>query len=374
MNRKWVVAFLVLVPLVTSGWLARETSAGRAAVMTPVVFLNVMVQTGEWRPLNLVTRRPTVEEHAIESPSGRKLTLRIWIPRPLLGLKPGTRTPAALIYTPFIGGGLEDPRLVNLADAFSRAGIASLTLWDDDDSLVASERDIQDVVAAFQFLAAHPAVRREALGLVGISYGNGPVILAAADPAIREDVRFIVSHAGYYNLENVLRFIMTGEYEYGEIRGKAEPNRYGHEILSRTLERLGVDDAAAKAFTESPKDFEKNLRALPKLRELAQHLSPARVIGELRADRIYLIHATDDTFIPYTESMRLRDAFTRQNFAEQNLGGRARLTTVRFQLIDVFEHGTPRKPTLENLRRYWIPNFAKAVGFLYTLLRETYAL
>lgn len=351
-----LVLFAVLAVLITAGSFAiARVPALKAGVITPLAFLNIMVQQGAWRPLQILTPQPELETHAIESSSGRKLETRVWVPRALWQ----NRFPATVIYTPFIGGGLEDPRLVNLASTFARAGIVSLAFWRSGDPLVASEKDIADVVSAFRFLAEHPAVRPEAVGLVGISYGAGPVMLAAADPRIRGDVRFIVSHAGYYDLENVLRFIVAGEYGYGEIRGKLEPNRYGHEILSRTLEHLGVDDATAKAFTETPENFDENLAELPELRELARRLSPAEVIAELRAERLYILHAANDAFIPYTESLRLRDALSNR-------------LPVRFQLIDVFEHGTPRPPTLENLRRYWIPNFTKSLTFLYTLLRETY--
>ncbi len=373
MSRRLRIAFIAIVlfaALAALGFFAvSRIPALRAGVMTPLVFFNFLVQDGAWRPLEVLTPSPRRERTVLESPSGRRLDAALWIPARARG-----PAPAAVIYTPFIGGGLEDPRLKNLAETFARAGIVSLAFWRDRDPLVASPKDIDDVVAAFRFLQQHPSVRPDAVGLVGISYGAGPALVAAARPEIRDAVSFVMSHAGYYDLENVLRFIVTGEYEYGDIRGKLEPNRYGHEILSRTLEALGVDDATAKNFTESPQDFDENFERLPRLRELVERLSPSEVAGELRAEHVYIIHATDDTFIPYTESLRLRDAFTRLSFAGQNLGGRAGRLQVRFQLIDIFEHGTPRPPTIENLRRHWIPNLAKSIGFLYALLRETYAL
>src|SRR5207247_930503 len=56
--------------------------------------------------------------------------------------------------------------------------------------------------------------------VLGVSVGAGPALLAAADPRVRERVRAVVSLGGYASAREVLRFWLTGAYEYGGVRGR----------------------------------------------------------------------------------------------------------------------------------------------------------
>src|SRR3972149_3263126 len=50
-------------------------------------------------------------------------------------------------------------------------------------------------------------------GILGFSFGAGPALLAAADPAIRDQIALVGSFGGYWDLANVIGFITTGWFE-----------------------------------------------------------------------------------------------------------------------------------------------------------------
>src|SRR5215831_12386830 len=56
---------------------------------------------------------------------------------------------------------------------------------------------------AFQFIG------RDA-GVACFSYGCGPAVAAAADPGIRDHVRFVLAFGGYFDIREALEFLVTG--------------------------------------------------------------------------------------------------------------------------------------------------------------------
>lgn len=318
----WLLLLVLLVLVVGRVWLSWA------------VTINLLVSEGAWRPLQLVTRQPVVEEVVVNSDSGRRLVVRVYRPS-------GTTETGLVIYTPFIGGGLDDPRLVNLAETFSRAGLVVAVPWREVDKLVVDGDDIDDVVATVDWLLNEmPQV-----GIFGISYGTGPVFAAAADERVRDKVRFVVGLNGYYDLGNVVDFINSGRYEYGEVVGQQQPDEYAQEIIDNTLAVYGgsIDVFLASA------EFER----------LRISLSPAQAVEKLRGE-VFIVHSATDTFIPYTESMRLRDALLAEG------------VPVSFVLTDVIEHGQYRPVNVANAWRYYLPagrDFANLVSRLLRLYR-----
>lgn len=302
------------------------------------VSFNLLIPVGKWRPLELLTQSPIREEHRIESTSGRALTVHVYRPK----AQPKKPRTAMIIYTPFIGGGLDDPRLVNLASTFTRAGFIIAVPWRDQDRLVISAKDIDDVVSTALFITTQQELNVDALGFFGISYGAGPVIAAATDQQLRDSTRFIISFGGYYDFQHVLDFILTGRYSYQDIEKTIEPHPYGREILDATLSYYNVEAETFRAGTE----FE----------TLRQILSPSNVVQRINTE-VFIAHSTDDRYIPYTESMRLAET----------LGERVPVT---FALTTIFEHGTYKKLSIENIRRHYLPSIDDFYNFLFTLLSK----
>jgi dipeptidyl aminopeptidase/acylaminoacyl peptidase len=338
-----VIIFLVIIFAILT------ISSVTTVFKTAMVWVDIFVPQSE-QLLDFFIHIPSPEKYSIESKSGRILPAHLYLP-------PGKdKIPAMIIYVPFIGGGIEDPRLVNVAKSFARAGFAVLIPSRSEDKLVMSAKDKEDVVSLFLFLEEHPRVNPNRVGLIGASYGSGPVIMAAADEEIRERVRFVMSAAGYYDFKNTLRFIVTGSYSYRGIEGKLEPWFYTREILKETLVHHQINDNLFEKFISQPKLFEELFKKTPEIRELGSQLSPSTVIDDVQA-RFFVFHSTDDILIPYTESMRLADALRDR-------------VPVKFALLSMLEHGIPRPFTLKNIRQYYLSSIFDSYIFLYHLLSE----
>ena len=317
---------------------------------TAALWINMAIPEGDWRPLDLFTPVPVLEKHSIESESLRTLILHLYLPAG------NDKAGAIIIYTPFAGGGIEDARLVNVAKSFAQAGFAVLLSSRTGDKLIMSAKDIQDVVSLFLFLEKHPKVNPKRIGLMGISYGAGPVIIAAADLKIRERVQFVMSMSGYYDFKNSLRFIVTGQYSYNDIRGQSEPLAFTQEILKNSLEHHGINGELFESFISQPDRFEELFQNSPEIQEFGLQLSPLRIIDDIKA-RFFIIHSIEDLLIPHTESIRLADA----------LKGKV---PVSFTLLSLLEHGQPKPFTMKNITRYYVPSLADSYIFLYKLLKE----
>ncbi len=291
------------------------------------VTINLLIPKGNWRPLELFTKKPIREEFFIESSSGRKLTLNIYQPKKSQELKT-----AIIIYTPFIGAGLDDFRLVNLANTFARAGFIVAVPWRSEDHLIISTKDAEDVISVALFLKNKSELKTNKIGLWGISYGNGPMIVASVDSRIKDFISFIVSFAGYYDFQSALEFVVSGD---------SDP--YAKEILNKTLKYYNTDEETFLRGTE----FEK----------LKKGLSPSSLIDQLTAD-FFITHSIDDRYIPYTESIKLADAL------------RLRSGQVTFALTTVFEHGAYKKFNFENVRRHYLPSVADFYKFLFVLISK----
>lgn len=300
--------------------------------------INLLIPRGDWRPLEIFTITPIKEEHQIKSFSGRLLRIRVWRPK-----KPAKKSRSALIiYAPFIENSSDDLRMINLSNTFARAGFVVAAPWRSEDPFIINLKDRDDVVSTVLFLRENIQLEVAYYGLFGISAYSGPVIAAAADPRIKDWVRFIISFAGYYNIENVLRFVRTGQYSYKDISGTIEPDFFTQNILAKQLDYYRID---LESFL-SRAEFEK----------LRRDLSPSTFVDQLNAD-FFIIHSTDDAMIPYTESMRLADALKHR-------------VSVHFTPTAVFEHGSYKKINLGNLRRYYLPGMIDLYKFLYALLSK----
>lgn len=320
----------------------------------------------------------------------------------------GSRRPMeALLYVPRSRGphaaiilihgvvetGKDDRRLIWAARLLARVGFVVFTPdFQGFKSLTLRASDIGEMVDSFRYLEGRrDLVRPDRIGLFAFSYGAGPMLIATADPAIRERVRFAVSFGGYYDLRNVIRFITTGTYEHGGQVWHLQPHdyprwiflRYNLDLLADPRDRrLLAEIAEAKAKDErvdagplardlgpegraayevltnrDPARVDTLLAATgPLLREHLVVLSPARIAADLRAT-VYLVHSDPDPFIPHTESLKLAEALAPS--------GKARLTILR-----IFDHVRPSfpEPTVSNILGVYLPEGTKLLRLIADLL------
>ncbi len=323
----------------------------------------------------------------------------------------GGRMMPAYLYLPRAGGaatgivlvhgvnetGKDDPRIVWLAQLFARAGFAVLTPdFQGFKSLTVRTSDVEELVASVQYLASRrEAVHSGQVGLVGFSFGAGPTIIAAADPRVRERVRFVVSFGGYYDLEDVITFVTTGAYGFDGVHGHLTPNEYTRWIFLRYKLELISDRrdreilrAIAEAKAKDPAADEGSLaRTLgsegraayelltnrdpvrvpaliaglePAVRQDIRFLSPDRVLPELRA-RLFIIHSDPDAYIPVTEALRMAAALRSRG-------------NVRLVILHSFAHVQPDFPKLDlrTLFTVYLPEGSKIFGVIFDLLRESH--
>jgi hypothetical protein len=141
-------------------------------------------------------------------------------------------------------------------------------------------------------------------------------------------VRLVLSLGGYASAPELLRFFLTGEYGWNDVRGRVvhEPDvvrwflEANADLLDISARQALADPARAAAVLASPP---------PAVAGLLAALSPERVAGRIRA-RLVLVHGVDDRAVPYTESLRLAAARP------------ARTRVVLVRVLDHVEAGWPR--------------------------------
>lgn len=284
----------------------------RRAFISTAVTINLLVPKGSWRPLQWTTPAPTWRDIETKTANGQAITVRLFEPQKSsrLGL---------VVYTPLIGGGLDDERLVNLGITWARAGIPVAVPWSENGLAIRTD-DTEEVIAAAYQLQEHTDTA--AVGLFGISYGNGPTFHAAIDPRLSDSAAAIVSLNGMYDLMNVVTFIESGQ-----------SHEYGREVVAATR-------AAGTTLTD-----------------VRDNLSPITTIDQLTLP-VYVIHSTSDQFIPYSESVQLYETLQAKEKASLLV------------LTDVIDHGTYRPLTPTNLFTRYLPagwGFARIVYEILSL-------
>lgn len=304
--------------------------------------------------------------------------------------KEGRRFPLLLVHG--LGpAGKDDERLVLLANDLARAGFLVLVPeLEGMKTLRIRTSEAEDILESFLSLsrAEHAGPRG---GMMGIGYGSGPMLLAAADPRIRDKVGVVTTFGGYYELRTVMSFALTGGYEYGKHRGHVRPDASlrwmfayknldllrsasDREKLRKIIEkrnRYETMDADALAKTLGPEGralynfllntdqerFAPLYENLPlPVREQVYQLSPSRAIKYITASFI-IVHGTDDYAIPYTESLRLADAVGDKNRAS-------------LALLPHFMHIEPSDPSAGDLYKRYVLGGWRLFAAIYELLEK----
>jgi dienelactone hydrolase len=385
--KKLIIGFVGLALLVVIFF-----SQIRLGVLT-ALFLRDMLDSGtvhapERGALAWVTPAPAVKQ--VEIPKGNeKIAADIYY-RPKSG-----KQAAILLTHGIIEDGKNDPRLIRFAHSLARAGFVVLV---PDLKGMKSFRilfsDVDDIVASVHYLASLADIVDESkMGIMGFSYAAGPTIMAAADPTLRDRVKFVVSFGGYYDPINVIRFITTGYYEYGDEKGFLQPQPYGKWVFFMNNVDYVENDQDRKILREifrneqmdtpgnvgpllaglsprgkylyelltnkDPKRVDELFKRIdPRVREYLGKLSVAPLIPSVRA-RFLIGHGTTDPLIPYTESMRLADA----------VGNQSR---VHLAILRLFAHVDPARRSFSAKEYFtvYLPSMWQFYDLVYDLLGQ----
>jgi dienelactone hydrolase len=313
----------------------------------------------------------------------------------LYRLPDGKRRAAMLVTHGIIEAGKDDPRLIRFASSLARAGFVVLVpeLRGMKSFRIRFE-DVDDIVASFQYLASRTDIVDDGkMGLLGFSYGAGPTLMAAGDPSIRQQVKFLVSFGGYYDPINVIRFITTGHYEYRGEQGFLKPEPYGKfvffmnnvDYVENAQDRAILRELFKQEETKTGADVVPLIRQLTpggrylyelltnddprRVTELVEKIDP-RVLDYLRRlamepvlpdIRAYMLigHGSTDPLIPYTESLRLADAVEDRR-------------RVHLAILRLFSHVDPARQrfSLREMLTEYVPSIVKFYYLIYDLLGQ----
>ncbi len=317
----------------------------RVAFLSLTLLLHLLGGEGLRKLLRGLRRRgPTVRTLAIAA-GDRRMAADLYI-------VPDARPRAGLLVTHgVLETGKDDPRLVALAKELAGCGFAVLVPeLDGLKSLRLEMKEADDIVAAFRFLLSMEDVDSTRAGLFGISFAAGPILKAAADPSIRERVKFVVSFGGYYDTVNVVRYLTTGRDEYQGYRHLQAPDIYARyvfvknllvhltveedrRVLSGLLDAMereadaGATNREGEAPMIAPDRLTEAGRAVyglirnqdpdrvqslmeatePAVRSYLESLSLRAIVPRVGA-RLLIGHGDTDPLLPSTESLRLADA------------------------------------------------------------------
>ncbi len=260
--------------------------------------------------------------------------------------QPGELPLAGIVLVPGAAQrGKDDSRLKALANTLARNRF--IVLVPDIPNLRELKVQAEDsriITAAFTYFISRPDFPANGqAGIGAFSYAVGPAILTALDPAVRENVNFVLSVGGYYDVEQVITFFTTGYFRNKNAWQFLEPNVYGKwifvlsnvEHLTDPIDKenfIRIAQRKMKNPEASIDDLTINLTAeASSILTLLQNQNPehvpnliANLPSTIRAEldaldlsnkdltqleaQLILLHGTDDNIIPYTESIALSGA------------------------------------------------------------------
>ena len=290
--------------------------------------------------------------------------------------------------------GRNHPAIERVADGLARTGVAVLV--PDSQTLLDGRLEVEEidgVVRAFRVLAQRPEVDPDRLGIVGFSVGGSLALLAARDPRIGSDVRWVNAFGAYADArtylasvaahayltedgtavawtptplarEVYLRFVLDQVDDPGD-RRRLE-GAVSAEILAggQPIEEEAVSDSLETDVAETAydlltsrvlEDAARAIAALPdETQDFMHELSPVLHVEGMMA-AVHLMHETQDHHVPFVESRRLASAYGQANLLEAH---------TEFRL---FDHVQPDEVDL------WAaaPELVKLLLHVRTLMEET---
>jgi acetyl esterase/lipase len=261
-----------------------------------------------------------------------------------------------LVFPGIHAGGLDEPRLATLSARLAATGAIVISVPLPDLRVYritpASTDVIEDVIHT---VASHADLAPSGrVGVIGISFSGGLVIVAAARPRVRDRVSAVISIGGHADLPRVMTYLCTGRLPDGTAR---PPHDYGVALIVRSAvsrlvppDQAPAMDAALVAFLDASSYAaieperatslfataratgerlqepsrtllgwvsDRNVTALgPRLLPLVEELGGDPALSPERSPAtmapVFVVHGRDDTVIPSFESSRLVDYLSRQ--------------------------------------------------------------
>ncbi len=271
-------------------------------------------------------------DFTVKGPRGA-IPARLYVPRDV------TDGPGIVIVHGVHHTGIEEPRLMRFARTIAAAGVVVLTpeIAELSDYHV-DARSIETIGASVHALCGR--VGRAHVGVMGLSFGGGLSLLAAADPRFAPEIGFVVAVGAHDDLSRVSHFFATNEIAGPDgIRADVRAHEYGPLVVvyshiddffpkddvpvAKDAMRLWLwekrDEARSKlpllspdARTKMQRLFDAKLDAIgpeilaqiEKNEPMMAAVSPHGRIGNVHAP-VFLLHGSGDTVIPSSETLWL---------------------------------------------------------------------
>lgn len=331
----------VLIVLTFLGLLFSIIPWGRASFRT-IMLVPELVATRPLAPI-VATGEPIRHVSLTISSQAGPVYLDVWAPTTAPPPIPGARQ--GILIIPGVGDNRTTPQLVNITESLARSGLVAMTMTTNSlIDFVLSPVDGDATVRAFQTLLHWPGVGSSRVGILGLSAGNAPASLAAADPRIRHQIAFLMFFGGFYDVRDLMADVGRRALVVNGHSEAWEPNDVPLHVLANTiagtlpqsegnrlkaafsnnrpmpltpdqLSQLSPPAAAAYHILagDQPDHVQRNLDALsPRMQQLLRELSPSTVAQQISAP-IYLLHDRYDGHVPFTESVNFAAELTRLN-------------------------------------------------------------
>ncbi|HEY7600018.1 MAG TPA: hypothetical protein VH741_08830 [Candidatus Limnocylindrales bacterium] len=276
------------------------------------------------RPLGLVTGEPRRVSTTYGTPAD---AMDVYLPA---DARPGAKLPAVVLALGVHPQPLDSPDIMRIASAIARVGVVvgvpDSAALRQLQLLPTEPAHLADAVLA---IMDRPEVDRQRVGLAGFSAGASIALVAATDPRIANDLRYVSDFGGYADAELLLVDVASRSTVLdGEVVGWVPDEGIRHDLQSLLGQAIDDPDLAARYFAGADRETAlRTLRRLPPgLRADLRALSPLEVSDRIVAP-VFLLHGDPDTAIPVSHSVML----------DQALGDRV----VRFTRFGQFGHGQP---------------------------------
>lgn len=135
-----------------------------------------------------------------------------------------TKPMAGMIVTHgFTENGKDDKRLQSMAKRLARAGfVVMVPDLVKMKNFQLSLQDVEEITHCFEYFSKLPAVDPAKIGMMGFSFGTGPVLISMTQPQLQDRIKFGVMFGGYYDLKRTLKYTLTGEFDAEGFSGREE--------------------------------------------------------------------------------------------------------------------------------------------------------
>ena len=273
----------------------------------------------------------------------------------------GKRRAAVLLFLGANAAGRDDKDVINLGESLARGGFVVMFHWSPTMALQHNidPAEIDNLVRAFQFLEKQEWVDPERVGIGGFCVGASFSLVAAADPRIRDRVRFVNAFGPYFDAKDLLLQVVTRSRLDQGVRTPWQPDRLTLKVFANELIETVDDPADVELLTRkyltgesgdaypvtsagqtvarllegvSPEEADGLYLTLPKeFREAMAQISPSSYVDDIKA-RLLVLHDRDDNLVPSAESRRLAAAMAERG-------------NVRYTELLSFDHVRPTSGT-----------------------------